>query len=361
MTAPDQTPTLDPAVLQAVLTDPAALTQLLAAAAASLGGAAPVTARPVPTVREYLPTVEAAASRGTKGTYGTYWRLLVRKHGDIRLDAVTTSTLRALARTAQSDAVKRRNSQDGRSAEENCVGALRAFFRCAVEDGLLRENPAAAVPKPSRVPSQRRALTEDELIALDGVTRSGGDDPLLDTLLLRFHAETGARRGGAIALTLRDLDETRLCVRLLEKGGKTRWQPVSPTLFVALREHAEARGATAPDEQVFRYRPRKGQDKGAPLTRRRYNTLANRWQASLPWAAQYGVSPHWLRHTAVTAAERIGGSYGVARAFAGHGVPADATTTYIKAGEAEVAAVVAAMTGEHHPLAPSRRDGLASS
>lgn len=187
---------------------------------------------------------------------------------------------------------------------------------------------------------------------MDEVTRTGGDDPHLDTLLLRFHSETGARRGGAIALRLRDLDERNLCVRLHEKGGTSRWQPVSRTLFQALLNHAAARGATQPDDQVFRYRPTKGATTGAPLTRRRYNTLANRWQRELPWAALYCVSPHWLRHTALTAAERIGGSYGVARAFAGHAVPSDATTTYIKAGLADVAAVLVAMTGEPHPLAP---------
>jgi hypothetical protein len=47
---------------------------------------------------------------------------------------VTTSKLRALAQSASANAVQRRNGQGGASAEENCVAARRAFFRCAVED-----------------------------------------------------------------------------------------------------------------------------------------------------------------------------------------------------------------------------------
>jgi hypothetical protein len=47
----------------------------------------------------------------------------------------------------------------------------------------------------------------------------------------------------------------------------------------------------------------------------------------------------------------VGGSYGIARAYAGHADPADATTTYIKAGVGDVARVLAAITGEPHPLA----------
>lgn len=348
MSAPDS---LTPDALAALLADPTAA-GVIKALATGLG-IQPTAASTVPTVREYHPTVLAAATPGTRRTYSTYWNRLVREHGDDRIDAVTTSKLRALAQSARANALRRRNGQGGASAEENCVAALRAFFRCAVEDKYLTDNPAAAVQKPVRPPSQRRALTEPEFRELDEVTRTGGDDPVLDTLLLRFHAETGARRGGALALTLADLDEARLCVRLREKGGKARWQPVSPTLFAALVEHAAVRGARDLDEQVFRYRPRRGEDKGAPLTRRRYNTLADRWQRALPWAAQYGVSPHWLRHTALTAAERVGGSYGIARAYAGHAEPADATTTYIKAGVGDVARVLAAITGEPHPLARS--------
>lgn len=130
-----------------------------------------------------------------------------------------------------------------------------------------------------------------------------------------------------VALTLADLDTTNSQVALHEKGGTLRWQPVSPTLLAALRQYASARGAQNPSDQVFRYLVRKGDTVGAPLTRHRYNTLANRWQKALPWAAQYAVSPHWLRHTTVTAAERLSGSFGVASAFAGHAVPDDAPTT----------------------------------
>lgn len=319
------------------------------AAAAAAGGASPVSA--MPTVADYLPTVEAAARSTISRTYASYWRLLVARLGDKRLDQVRTTDLRALANCARTGARKRRNSRGGVSAEENCVAALRAFFRCAVEDGYLATNPASAVDKPRRLPSPRRALTADEYAELDAVTRSGGDDPALDVLLLRFHTETGARRGGALGLTLADLDTTSLQVRLHEKGGTSRWQPVSHTLMRALVDHAATRGATAPNDSVFRYRPRRNSTVGAPLTARRYNTLTNRWQEALPWARTYGVSPHWLRHTAVTAAERISGSYGVARAFAGHAIPDDATTTYIKAGPAEVATVVAHLSGEAHPLA----------
>ena len=48
----------------------------------------------------------------------------------------------------------------------------------------------------------------------------GGDDPELDTLLLRLHTETACRRGGALALRPDDLDSGQCLIRLREKGNR---------------------------------------------------------------------------------------------------------------------------------------------
>ena len=58
-------------------------------------------------------------------------------------------------------------------------------------------------------------------------------------------------------------------------------------------------------------------------------------------------------HTTLTWVERNFG-YAVARAYAGHaggGSETGATSTYVRASLAEVAAALAALTGEPHPLA----------
>ena len=309
-------------------------------------------APPVPTVAGFLDAVVAAATTGTRRTYETYWRKLVDAHGDLLVSEVSTSQCAALARAAKATAVQRANSRGGSSAEENCVAALRAFFRLVVADKHRPDNPALGVSKPRRKSNHRRGLTASEQAELWAVTVGGGDDILLDALLHRFHLETGARRGGALALRLRDLDPKDQLILLREKGETERWQPVSKTLLDALTLHAQARGATAPDDAVLRYKPKAGQTVGAPLTRRRYNTLAERWQEALPWAARLHVSAHWLRHTATTKVERLAG-VAVAKAFAGHDTPAGnaITAQYTKASTSEVAAAVAILTGEPHPLA----------
>ncbi|MGH3159577.1 MAG: hypothetical protein ACRDNF_23800, partial [Streptosporangiaceae bacterium] len=137
------------------------------------------------------------------------------------------------------------------------------------------------------------------------------------------------------------------CLILLrEKGETMRWQPVSPTLMTHLQAHAEQRHAER-GGQLLRYAS------GQPITTRRYDHLWVRIGTRLPWAAAQGISTHWLRHTTLTWVERHFG-YATARAYAGHndssGDPG-ATATYVRASLQEVAAALAALTGEPHPLA----------
>ncbi|MEH0929785.1 tyrosine-type recombinase/integrase [Micromonospora sp. CPCC 205558] len=224
---------------------------------------------------------------------------------------------------------------------------MRCLYSYAVADGLISEaeNPAARVPKPRRLPSTRRALSDIQLALINEAASGSGNDPELDTLLLRLHEETACRRGGALALRRIDLDAEQCLVQLREKGETVRWQPISPTLAVALAQHNDDRAVGEHDGRLFRYR------NGAPITRRRYDYLWSRLGKRLPWVATQQVSMHWLRHTTLTWVERNFG-YGIARAYAGHDgrSAAGTTTTYVKADIYEVARALSALSGETHPL-----------
>jgi integrase len=303
--------------------------------------------RVVPTLGEYLPRVRAAAGSGANRAYGSYWDRMAAVWGGRRLDQIAASEIEAMQRTAAATARSRRTSRQGRCAGEHVIAAARALFNRAIADGLIdpTASPAHRVAKPRRLPSTRRALTTYELTEINIAARTTGNDPILDALILRFHTETAARRGGALALVLADLDPQRCLVRLTEKGNTLRWQPISPTLAACLVDHAAARGAVLPTDPLLRYRD------GRPVTSRRHDHLWHRLGQHLPWVAAQGVSTHWLRHTTLTWVERHFG-YGIARAYAGHtDSTGPATTTYIKAALHETATALAAMTGQPHPLA----------
>jgi site-specific recombinase XerD len=304
-------------------------------------------ARVMPTFAEYLPRVIAAAGPGAQRTYGTYWNRMLLTWGTRQLDEIIASDIEALQRHTTTNALRRHGERGGRHAGEHLIAAARAIYNRAIADGILTtaQSPAHRVAKPRRLPSTRRALVPSELEDINHAARRSGDDVLLDAMLLRLHTETACRRGGALGLRLQDLDPGKSLVLLREKGGVTRWQPITPTLALQLADHATARGAVLPDDHLLRYR------NGAPLTTRRYDHLWYRLGQRLPWVAAQRITTHWLRHTTLTWVERHFG-YGIARAYAGHtDSVGPATTTYIKADLQDVATALSAMTGQPHPLA----------
>jgi len=241
-----------------------------------------------------------------------------------------------------------RRSRGGRSAAEHLVGALRCLYRHAEDDGLITaaDNPARKVAKPRRLPSTRRAVPDNRLAEINQIAATTGNDPELDTILLRLHTETACRRGGALALRPADLDPDQCLILLREKGETQRWQPVSPTLMARLIQHGQDRHAPV-DGQLLRYA------NGLPITSRRYDHLWTRIGANLPWVRTQQISTHWIRHTTLTWVERNFG-HAIAREYAGHSDSSGdtgSTSTYVRASMHEVAAALAALTGEPHPLA----------
>ena len=309
---------------------------------------APAARPAAPTFAGYIPVVSALVSDGCRKAYGSYWNRVTDQWGDRGIDEPTPSEIRQLVQYVRANVVPRRNSRGGRSAAEHLIAALRCMYKHAEEDGLIdpADNPARKVDKPRRLPSTRRAVADKRLAEINHAAASTGDDPELDTLILRLHTETACRRGGALGLRPQDLDPEQCLILLREKGETVRWQPVSPTLMAALLGHAGERHAPA-DGQLLRYR------NGRRITYRRYDHLWERLGRSLPWVRAQQISMHWIRHTTLTWVERNFG-YAVAKAYAGHtdnGSDAGATATYVRATTHEVAAALAALTGEPHPLA----------
>jgi hypothetical protein len=336
----------DPDVVRAVLN---LLTQLGATPADVVSAleSADQPKRVIPTFSEYLPQVSEAATPGTRKTYGTYWNKLKEKFGDRKLDEIAASEIEGLMRSCIANALKRRNGRDGRSAGESFNSAARAVYRRADKDGLvaLSRSPAHRIKKPRRLPSPRYALVLQQLEQINHVARTTGRDPVLDGLLLRFHTETACRRRGALDVHTADLEPVHCLVTLREKGGTTRFQPVTPSLMLALQDHVASRGGTEFTDRVFRYRD------GRPVTTRRYDHLWERLGRHLPWVITHNISMHWIRHTTLTWVER-NYKFEIAVAYAGHtdkkGAPA--TASYIKAQVGEVACALSAMTGEGHPF-----------
>jgi integrase len=210
------------------------------------------------------------------------------------------------------------------------LAPLRALLATAVEDGLVRSNPAAGVRIP-RSPADRidhdhsKALNEDELRRLLHELPTGS------RLFVQFLAHTGLRFSEAIGIRWGDVDfeQGRLHVRRRLYHGidapKSQYGrraiPLSPQMLTSLAGLRRSSNYHDEGEPVFATRA------GTPLNyanlyRRVFKPAAQR--AGVPWAAF-----HTLRHTCATILFRNGLNAKQVQLWLGHHSPAFTLDVYV--------------------------------
>lgn len=278
------------------------------------------------TVSQAMPAVVAAVHPPSLRTYASGLRLLEARFGDREVADVSVLELRAMRddieRETGEHIVNRAlahgrelRSYDpqsfGQGAAANFVMAVRFFFRYAVDAKWLDASPAVSLETPDRHPTLRRPLLPEELEEIWRVATTTGMDPELDEHLLMFLRHTAARREGCINLRVGHVQPGRGRVMLTEKYGHSRVLPLDARVARGLLDFAASRGSLRGVDPVFRYRS------GAPLTRRRFNSLFDRVDRHTDFTQALDVSAHWIRHTTladIAAASDIR----VAETFAGH-------------------------------------------
>ena len=137
---------------------------------------AAATGEPKPvTVAAWIDEIAPTFTPSTTATYRLYWRLTARLLGDRYLAEFTTADLAAVVDAAAERARSHRPDSTGRASRETCIAALRALYARALDAGHVTANPAAALRKPLRSTSRRRALDDRELT--DSPTPSGPQAP----------------------------------------------------------------------------------------------------------------------------------------------------------------------------------------
>lgn len=296
----------------------------------------------------------------TYRTYETHWLRLEAAHGNLPIKMLTDEIVldfcaaaqdHAKARHAISDAArieagKRVKERDGAQSYNHALEAVSAIVRHAMAKGFITENPLYDITRLPLSESDRHGLTPEQVDAIMFVALNGGNDPVLDYLLLWSMLETACRVGGLLKLRVRDIDVNRQFIRFHEKSGKSRKQPVTRPLAEALLLIASERGSIDADDPVFRYHP-EAAGKGAPMKAKRFETLWKRIGKELAWVDEERITSHWLRHTTLTWIDRVA-SPTVAGKFAGHG-SVNVTSKYTKARLEEVSKAHEALFGQFHP------------
>jgi len=182
------------------------------------------------------------------------------------------------------------------------VGAIKTFYRWAVGEGRIPEDPTLLLGRPkvvNRLPTVLRPTEAAGLAEAPGTTVA--DDPferaiaLRDGAVLELLYGSGLRVGEVARLTTDRADVDRRRVLVMGKGSKEREAPLSEYAVDALRAYLRAgRPAMAPQgsRHLFFNRRKK------PFSERDIRSMVQRYGATLLPGRR--VTPHTLRHSFAT-------------------------------------------------------------
>ena len=223
--------------------------------------------------------------------------------------------------------------------------ALRQFFGFLVDEGLRKDDPSPALPRPRTRRPLPRILSHGDVEALfaRAETEAAGDraEAVRLLALLELLYGSGLRASELVSLPLSAVPRDAPFLTVTGKGGQQRMVPVSTRARLALSRWLALRAGES--KLLFPSRGAKGH-----VTRERL------FQMLRDLAARAGldparVSPHVLRHAFATHLLEGGADLRVLQTLLGH---ADIATTQIYT-HVDAARLVA-LVNERHPLAVHR-------
>ena len=203
---------------------------------------------------------------------------------------------------------------DMASTVNNCLSAVRSFFRFALSRGAVSQDPAYAVRGPKKqkpLPYFMREPEMDRLLDLPQMWSGDYRDIRARTIIILFY-ETGIRLAELVALNDEDVDFGARQLKVTGKRNKQRIIPFGEELEAALLEYILER-----DKQPLRLEPALFlNDKGRRMSRFQVETLVRTCLSRV--TTQKKRSPHVLRHSFATAMLNNGAGLESVRRLLGH-------------------------------------------
>lgn len=241
--------------------------------------------------------IERGLSSNTISAYATDLRAFIRLVQHTTDGAEPPNSI--LLEASQSDIMRCLASRvsDGSSARSaaRLLSALKQFYRWAVRENLVAENPTALVRAPSIGRPLPKTLTESEVRALLNAPLVSDDLGLRDRAMLEVLYGCGLRVSELVALTVDQINLQQGVVRVWGKGRKERLVPMGD---VAMHWVARYSQSARPALQKAATSDLFLSNRGKAMTRQAF------WHRIRAHGVAAGIktelSPHLLRHAFAT-------------------------------------------------------------
>ena len=203
---------------------------------------------------------------------------------------------------------------DMASTVNNCLSAVRSFFRFALSRGLVESDPSYSVKGPKKQKPLPQFVREDEmnrLIDMPQMWEEGYQGVLARTIIILFY-ETGIRLAELVGLDSQDVDLDARQLKVTGKRDKQRVVPFGEELSTVLRDYILQR-----DERFGKLGDALFlNDKGRRITRSQVEVLVKSHLSLVTTLKKR--SPHVLRHSFATAMLNNGAGLESVRKLLGH-------------------------------------------
>lgn len=188
-----------------------------------------------------------------------------------------------------------RRGLDSRSVARH-LATLRHFFRFAVIEGLIDEDPAATIEAPKTIQALPEFLSLDEvdrLLQQPDLTNIVG---IRDRAMIELMYSTGIRVSELCGIRMTDLKADPGCLRCIGKGNKERLVPVGRQALEAVQRYlAESRPELLrKNVSPFLF----VNQRGKPMNRIAFWSLLGAYGRKA--GLRKSLKPHMLRHSFAT-------------------------------------------------------------
>lgn len=220
------------------------------------------------------------------------------------------------------------------------LSSVRSFYRWAVREGLVRDDPTLRIDSPRQGRPLPKSLSEADVERLLAAPDLASAIEYRDRTMLELLYACGLRVSELISLEVTQVSLNQGVVRVLGKGSKERLVPMGEEALAWLQQYLRgARGELlrkVPSDVLF------------PSNRGRTMTRQTFWYRIKLYAQRAGItaplSPHTLRHAFATHLLNHGADLRVVQMLLGH---SDLSTTQIYTHVAQQR--LQDLHAQHHP------------